>query len=47
MYVYHRYGMAFELHQQNVLVELKKVWLATVAMATGQSRLFAYRELAE
>ena len=32
MYVYHRYGMAFESHQQNVLVELenaqpKHVWL--------------------
>ena len=26
MYVYHRYGMAFELHQQNVLVELKDGW---------------------
>ena len=26
MYVYHRYGMAFESHQQNVLVELKDGW---------------------
>ena len=26
MYVYHRYGMAFESHQQNVLVEFKDGW---------------------
>ena len=26
VYVYHRYGMAFESHQQNVLVELKDGW---------------------
>jgi len=26
MYVYHRYGMAFESHQQNVLVELNDGW---------------------
>ena len=26
MYVYHRYGMAFESHQQNVLVEVKDGW---------------------
>ena len=26
MYVYHRYGMAFESHQQNVVVELKDGW---------------------
>lgn len=32
MYLYHRYGMAFESHQQNVLLELenhfpKTLWL--------------------
>ena len=32
MYVYHKYGMAFESHQQNVLLELedglpKNLWL--------------------
>ena len=36
MYVYHRYGMAFESHQQNVLLELKDGWPEFVWLRDNQ-----------
>ena len=42
MYVYHRYGMAFESHQQNVLVELKDGWPQWLWLRDNQG--FYYNE---
>ncbi|UIZ98060.1 IucA/IucC family protein [Acinetobacter johnsonii] len=46
MYVYHRYGMAFESHQQNVLVELKDGWPQLLWLRDNQG-FYYIEELAD
>ena len=46
MYVYHRYGMAFESHQQNVLVELKDGWSQWLWLRDNQG-FYYIEELAD